>query len=65
MSATADDQRTAKRGEIAFQTDLANLQSPSSEIGCFNSRCGGCCADLPLASLALNLSLQATSWHFY
>ena len=45
MSAPADGQRTAKRGEIAFQTDLASLQSPSSEIGCFNSRCGGCCAD--------------------
>jgi hypothetical protein len=47
MSASESRQRAAKRGEIALQTDLASLKSPSSEIGCINSRRGGCCADLP------------------
>ena len=43
MSASAGGQRAANRGE----TGLASLKSPPSEIECINSRCGGCCADLP------------------
>jgi hypothetical protein len=47
MSASASGQRAAKRGEIDLKTDLVSQKSPSSEIGCINSRSGGCCADLP------------------
>ena len=47
MSASAKASRAANRGAIGLETDLAMLKSPSSEIECINSRCGGCCADLP------------------
>jgi hypothetical protein len=47
MSAPEGGQRAVKRGEIGLQTDFAGLKSPPSEIECINSRCGGCCADLP------------------
>ena len=47
MSASAGGQRAAKRGEIDLQTDHVSKKLPSSEIACINSRCGGCCADLP------------------
>lgn len=47
MSASAGSQRAAERGEIGLHNDLARLKSPPSEIKCINSRCGGCCADLP------------------
>lgn len=47
MSASAGGQRAVKRGDIGLETDLARLKSPPSEIECINSRCGGCCADLP------------------
>lgn len=47
MSASAGGQRAAKRGEIGLQTDLAGREPAPSEIKCINSRCGGCCADLP------------------
>jgi hypothetical protein len=47
MSASAGGQGAANRGRIGFETDLASLKSPPSEITRINSRCGGCCADLP------------------
>jgi hypothetical protein len=47
MSASAGGQGAGNRGEIGLQTDLASLKSPPFEIECINSRCGGCCADLP------------------
>lgn len=47
MSASAGYLRAPKRGRISFDTDLASLKLPPSEIKGINSRCGGCCADLP------------------
>ena len=47
MSVSAKAPRAANRVEIGLDTDLAMLKSPPSEIECINSRCCGCCADLP------------------
>ncbi len=47
MSASAGGQKAVNRGEIGLQTDFASLKTPLSEIKSINSRCGGCCADLP------------------
>ena len=47
MSASAGGHMAAKRGEIGLETALQSLKSPTCEIECINSRCGGCCADLP------------------
>ncbi len=47
MSASKCGQRAAKQGEIGFQTDLAGRELAPSEFKCINSRCNGCCADLP------------------
>ena len=48
MSASKCGQRAVNRGEIGLKADLVSQKSPSSEIGCINSRSAGCCADLPL-----------------
>lgn len=47
MSASAGGQMAVNRGEIDLQADLAGRDIALSEIECINSRCGGCCADLP------------------
>ena len=47
MSASKCGHRAVNRGEIGLKADLVSQKSPSSEIGCINSRSAGCCADLP------------------
>jgi hypothetical protein len=49
MSASAGAQWAAERGEIGFEMDNASPKSSPSGIECINSRCDGCCADLPKA----------------
>jgi len=67
MSASAAGQRAANRGEIGPQTDLMSRKPAPAEIECINSRCCGCCADLPKTAFnqeaefgPINQTIQST-----